>query len=112
MLVRTKRMYFRFDGSPEVECQARANDSVDAIFNRRKDNDNDAHQEDDNFERRDLPELIHCVRRSDQIANRVDDHCGETCGRGHQRALAACILLILTSGWYIKEDWREGVNGK
>lgn len=111
-LMRTKWMDFSFDCAPEIQRQRGADNSIYTIFDCGEDNDDHSTQEYHDFKGRDLPELVHCVRRSDEIADSVDDDGGEAYQRDCQQMPSDCMLVILTGGRYIEEDRWEGVNSK
>ena len=41
-----------------------------------KDSDYDSDKENDDFQRRNRPKLVDNIRRSDEVADGVDDDCG------------------------------------
>ena len=80
--------------APQQNATRSPNGRVDAVLDRGEEGDEDTGEEDNDFEGRGQPELVHLPRRGDQVADGVDDHGGKgTIGD-------------------IEEDGGEGIEGE
>lgn len=68
-----KEAAFGFDDAEEQNTKRDTDRRVDTVFDAGKDGHKDTSKEDDDFQRRDAPELVKGVWRGDQVSNGVDD---------------------------------------
>jgi hypothetical protein len=61
------------DNTEEEKSDRHTNSSVDTVLNRGEDGDEDTGEEDENLDRRNLPELVNSVGGSDKIADGMDN---------------------------------------
>ena len=70
----TEEATLRLEDAEDKKRERGSHGDVDADFDAGEDGDNDTSEEDDHFQRRDPPELVDSVGRSDQVSNSVNDN--------------------------------------
>lgn len=80
-LHRPQKLTSSFCNSKQDQYTGCGHGGIDACLDILEDGDDDSGQENDHLDWAYHPELVHCLRRGDQITHGMDDDSGEGCLR-------------------------------